>query len=210
MEKFIKNALNIHLINNNLLSTDQYGFIAGRSTTNQLLVTLHDWLSSLDKNLPVDVIYLDFKKAFDTVPHIRLLKKLASYGIKDNILKWITSFLDGRQQLVKINNSHSNSINVTSGVPQGSVLGPTLFIYFINDLSDIIGLNTNIKIFADDTKIYSTVRNENDSTNLQETINSLYKWSKTWLLEFNLNKCKVIHIGKNNNNFKYYISNVLP
>ena len=139
------------------------------------------------------------------MPHIRLLKKLASYGIKDNILKWITSFLEGRQQLVKINNSHSNSINVTSGVPQGSVLGPTLFIYFINDLPDIIGPNTNIKIFADDTKIYSTVNNENDSNNLQETINSLYKWSKTWLLEFNPNKCKVIHIGKNNNKFKYYI-----
>ena len=98
---------------------------------------------------------MDFKKAFDTVPHMRLLNKLEGYGIRGNVLTWVKSFLENRTQFVKINNSQSSYMPVTSGVPQGSVLGPTLFIYFINDLPSVTHLTT--KIFADDTKLYASV-----------------------------------------------------
>ena len=146
---------------------------------------------------------MDFKKAFDTVPHIRLLKKLEGYGVRGEMLNWVKAFLENRQQFVKINNSSSNNLPVTSGVPQGSVLGPTLFIYFINDLPLVTTLKT--KIFADDTKLFTPISNDDDQFKLQEAIDKMYNWTQTWLLKFNEKKCKVLHIGKNNKQFKYYI-----
>ena len=156
----------------------------GRSTITQLLVTLNDWLFSLDNDIVVDAAYMDFRKAFDTVPHQRLLNKLRGYNINGPILKWIESFLSERTQFVKINNSTSSNLNVTSGVPQGSVLGPTLFIYFINDLPNT-SLKTSIKIFADDTKVYNDIKSEKDSDILQEAIDNMFEWTNKWLLRFN-------------------------
>ena len=203
METFIKEALTDHLIDNDLLSNDQFGFVAGRSTVTQLLVTVEEWMNNLDNNLPTDAIYMDFAKAFDSVPHKRLLKKLEGYGIGGDVLNWINSFLSDRTQFVKINNSQSTCLDVTSGVPQGSVLGPTLFIYFINDLPDTTTVTT--KIFADDTKAFSAIKNDEDQKILQEGINSMYNWTEKWLLKFNKQKCKIIHIGKNNRKLDYTI-----
>ena len=203
-EKFIKNSLNKHLIDNNILSKEQFGFVSGRNTITQLLVTLNDWMSDLDNDVPVDAAYLDFRKAFDTVPHQRLISKLKTYNIKGPILNWINSFLSDRTQFVKINNSSSSNLNVSSGVPQGSVLGPTLFIFFINDLPNVIK-NASVKIFADDTKAYNGINKPEDVTNLQNVIDEMFLWTQQWLLQFNKEKCKILHIGKKNPKNKYFI-----
>ena len=109
-------------------------------------------MKCIDENKPVDAIYLDFAKAFDTVPHKRLIKKLEGYGVHDNVLKWIEDFLSDRTQYVSVNGEKSNSMPVTSGVPQGSVLGPVLFIYFINDMPNVTKEDMNL--FADDAKSF--------------------------------------------------------
>ena len=203
-EKFIKDSLNNHLINNNILSKEQFGFVSGRNTITQLLVTINDWMLELDNDNILDAAYMDFRKAFDTVPHQRLICKLKSYNIKGPILNWIVSFLTNRSQYVKINNSVSSNLKVSSGVPQGSVLGPTLFIYFINDLPNVVH-NSKVKIFADDTKAYNCIHDINDVNNLQNVIDEMFLWTQKWLLKFNKDKCKILHIGKKNPKNKYYI-----
>ena len=200
-ETFIRDALCSHLTTNNLLSPFQYGFCKGRSCVTQLLATLSDWLKCLDINIPVDAIYLDFQKAFDTVPHKRLLSKLSGYGIVNNVLNWIEDFLSDRTQYVTVNNYSSPKVPVSSGVPQGSVLGPSLFVYFINDLPNFC--ETLLHIFADDTKVYQSITSHNDCCKLQETIHALNDWSDKWLIKFNINKCKVLHLGHNNPQFNY-------
>ena len=184
MESFIKKALYEHLINNNILSQQQYGFVSGRSTITQLLVTLNEWLYNLDNDIQTDAAYMDFRKAFDLVPHKRLISKLKAYKIDGQILNWIISFLSDRTQYVKINNDCSSKLNVTSGVPQGSVLGPTLSIYFINDLPNVVN-DTPIKIFADDTKLYHGIQDENNVKKLQDSIDAMFEWTQKWLLQFN-------------------------
>ena len=169
----------------------------------QLLVTIDEWFSYLDKKIPVDAAYLDFRKAFDSVPHKRLLYKLNKYGIKGNILKWIESFLSDRTQFVNVNNNLSDKAPVLSGVPQGSVLGPCLFLYYINDLPEVI--KCLIKLFADDSKAYQPIKTMLDNKLLQHSINDLVKWTEKWLLKFNNEKCKILHLGKNNPKFKYHI-----
>jgi hypothetical protein len=132
-----------------------------------------------DLVLSSDTIYLDFQKAFDTVPHQRLINKLQSYGICGKILGWIKDFLANRKQKVVINGTGSNWISVTSGIPQGSVLGPILFTIYINDLPD--GVQNIVKHFADDTKLYAVVNEEKQQISLQNDIDSLLKWSDRWL-----------------------------
>ena len=204
METFIKRALNDHLINNDLLSNHQFGFVSGRSTITQLIVTINEWLHSMDNDVAVDAAYMDFRKAFDSVPHQRLINKLKGYNVKGPILNWIRSFLSDRLQFVKINNSSSSNLKVTSGVPQGSVLGPTLFIFFINDLPNI-STNTPVKIFADDTKVYKGIESEDDVKELQMAIDEMYQWTQKWLLNFNKEKCKILHLGKKNEKNEYFI-----
>ena len=152
LESIIKDQLMCHLESNELLSKDQHGFRSRRSCTSQLLEVIDEWSISFEEGKPVDVLYLDFKKAFDSVPHQRLLSKLETYSITGHLRCWISSFLSGRSQRVVVRGCHSPWAPVLSSVPQGSVLGPGLFIIYINDLPDSV--RSSIKIFADDTKIY--------------------------------------------------------
>jgi hypothetical protein len=201
MEKMIRKQIMGHLDRNNLLTDAQYGFRNRRSTVLQLLKVLDHWTELLDEGKCLDVLYLDFSKAFDTVPHKRLLHKLEAYGIKGNMLNWITYFLTARRQQVSVNGILSSWIEVLSGIPQGSVLGPLLFILYINDLPDLIGSFT--VLFADDTKVYSTVNTEDQHRGLQEDLNKLINWSDRWQLSFNADKCKVLHYGGANQQYEY-------
>ena len=183
---------------NKLFSECQHGFRSHRSCITQLLEVMEDVTKAVENKEPIDMIYLDFKKAFDSVPHERLLTKLAAYGITGPILCWIRDFLSERKQRVRVGKCYSKKADFLSGVPQGSILGPILFTVFINDLPDCV---QNIcKVFADDTKIYG---NPHKSDTLQEDLNKLQLWSETWNLYFNASKCKVLHIGKQNPEIDY-------
>ena len=197
MESFIKERVVAHLISNNLLSSKQFGFISGRSTATQLLRYLDKCIDTIVNGGVVDTIYLDFQKAFDTVPHRRLMGKLQSYGVKGRILTWIKSFLTGRTQVVKVNGSVSESAPVLSGIPQGSVLGPLLFVIYINDLPEAI--NSDSFLFADDTKVFREITSKDDAFALQSDIDSLQHWSNKWLLQFHPDKCHVLTLGKFDN-----------
>jgi len=193
MESIIKDAVLSYIESNDLITEHQHGFVSGRSCLTNLLEVLEAWTRVLDSGYGVDVIYLDYKKAFDTVPHRRLLQKLSMFGIDDSTLKWIMSFLEDRHMRVTVRGSCSHWVEVISGVPQGSVLGPLLFLIYVNDLPGWI--KTNIKMFADDTKLWNTIQHESDSQEMQEDLDTLREWSNKWLLDFNIEKCKVMHVG---------------
>jgi ribonuclease P/MRP protein subunit RPP40 len=149
----------------------------------------------------IDAVFMDFMKAFDTVPHERLLSKLSSYGIAGRAHNWVKAFLYGRKQCVQINGTKSPWGRVTSGIPQGSVLGPLLFVVYINDLPGTV--SCGIKLFADDTKVYKPVRSTEDCNNLQTAIDALGEWSRKWQLKFHPQKCKVLRIGNNPPEYTY-------
>ena len=155
MESLIRDELMEFLSLTGQLSRHQHGFRPRRSCSSQLLEVLEDWCKIIEQGDSVDVVYLDFRKAFDAVPHNRLLRKLHGYGVAGKLLRWIEAFLSGRKQKVVVNGSHSDLVPVKSGVPQGSVLGPLLFLLYVNDIPSVV--DCTAKMFADDTKVYSSV-----------------------------------------------------
>lgn len=169
-----------------------------------LLEYMENLTIAVDSQIPVDVNYLDCRKAFDTVPHRRLMVKLHGYGIRGNVLKWIEEFLNGRKQSVEIRGESSDLLDVTSGVPQGSVLGPVLFLIFINDLVE--ELECPALLFADDAKIFVQIHSEEDIAAMKRDLVRLQEWSKKWLLEFNPTKCSTMHIGHRNPKVKYELN----
>ena len=182
-----------HLTAHRLISDSQHGFLRGRSCLTNLLTYLELVTKTVDDGNPVDAVYLDFSKAFDRVPHQRLLTKLRSHGIGDSTAAWIKAWLSDRQQRVVVNGAQSEWSGVKSGVPQGSVLGPLLFIIYINDIDeDILSL---VLKFADDTKVFRKVKTPADARALQDDLDRLYRWSDDWQMLFNIDKCKCLHFG---------------
>ena len=204
-ERLIQDAIITHITRNRIISCHQHGFQRMCSCITQLIECLNDWTDSFDNKLGTDAIYLDFAKAFDTVPHNRLKLKLRNAGIRGNVLRWIVSFLNNRRQQVVLPGGSSSWMNVTSGVPQGSILGPILFLLYVNDLPDCV--NSTAKLFADDTKLYREIIDPDDCQEIQEDLNTLSAWSKIWLLRFNETKCIVLRIRKCFE-FIYYLNGI--
>jgi hypothetical protein len=157
--------------------------------------------TQLDAGDPGDLIYLDFAKAFDKVPYVRLFKKLSAHGVWGQSLTWIVKWLTGRRQWITVNKTFSDCREVSSGVPQGLVSGPVLFLIYINDID--LGLLSKISKFADDSKLCRNVRNDNDRASLQQDLDNLNHWSQKWQMQFNVDKCSVIHLGHKNNLYNY-------
>jgi hypothetical protein len=204
LEHIICSHLRDHMDTHGILSQFQHGFRARHSCETQLLVTLTDLFNSRDKGLQVDCAILDFSKAFDKVPHKRLISKLRLYGIDDPIQRWIQAFLTGRTQCVRVDGQFSEKSDVTSGVPQGTVLGPLLFLIFINDLPTVIDPHTTCRLFADDCLIYRNIHSLSDQVQLQKDLDSLQEWSITWGMHFNPKKCNIMTISRSKLLTKFY------
>lgn len=205
MESLIRDKTVAFLENNNIIKDSQHGFRNKRSCLTNLLDFFHHVYNLFDDTRAVDVIYLDFQKAFDKVPHKRLINKVKAHGITGNLVSWIEDWLSDRKQRVVINGKSSDWTNVSSGVPQGSVLGPILFIIYINDIDE--NIKCKISKFADDTKIANRADSETQRHLLQSDLDTLVEWSNTWLMNFNINKCHVLHIGNSNPRVSYTMEN---
>jgi Reverse transcriptase (RNA-dependent DNA polymerase) len=203
MESIIRDHLVNHLSENGLIENSQHGFVKGRSCATNL-VEFFDYVSeALDGGSSVDTIFLDFAKAFDKVPKLRLLEKMKSIGIGGKALNWISNWLSDRKQRVVLDGESSDWDDVTSGVPQGSVLGPVLFLIFIRDLDRAVIGQVRIKKFADDTKVARKIACDADRAELQLVLDSMLEWAARWGMEFNRQKCKVMHFGSGNTNQQY-------
>ena len=210
MESILKDSLMLHLTSNNILKISQHGFMKGKSCLTNLLEYLEVLTKLVDEGHSVDVIYLDFSKAFDKVPHERLLSKMKSAGIDGNFLAWIRDWLSNRKQRVVLNGLSSTWKSVMSGVPQGSVLGPVLFLIYVNDIDNALSTVLSVIFkFADDAKLLHVVENVTHQENFQQDLDHLQLWAVEWQMLFNLDKCKVMHFGKKNLNFDYKIGDTI-
>ena len=200
----IRDKIAEHLERHSLIRPSQHGFLPGKATTTNLLVYMEALTKLIDQGHAVDVLYLDFAKAFDKVPHRRLLEKCRGLGLDGSVVEWIKVWLEGRQQRVVLNGEASEWADVLSGVPQGSVLGPTLFLIFINDIDTAVEATSHVLLkFADDTKVGQVVESEEQRQELQGTINRLVEWSEEWQMLFNSEKCHILHLGHRNARFEY-------
>lgn len=202
LEKIISLMIIYYLMKNDLLSPNQHGFLPRRSTTSQLLSTLNNWQNCFHSDDTVNVIYTDLAKAFDKVSHPKLLEVIQSYGISGSLYNWITSFLSKRKQVVCVKQCNSELLEVISGVPQGSVIGPLLFLIYIDDVSKISCDQSLVSLFADDAKIYST-----EPQGLQNGLDSMCRFFERRQLQLAPEKCEHITISKTNNKTDFYIDN---
>ena len=191
------NVIYDHLVINGLTTDSEWGFSPGKSTTTALVATFHQVLSDLDKGLDVSILFLDIKKAFDSVPHLPLLNKLKQINLHPIVLQWLSSYLFNRRQVVAVDGVFSGATTVTSGVPQGSVLGPLLFLIYINEVSQLkLSEGTSVTSYADDIMMYKPITCAHDYGKLQTDINSIYNCISARSLTLNPEKCKYLVCSK--------------
>jgi hypothetical protein len=208
LEKCIHDQIYSVLVND--ININQHGFMHHRSTATQLIDFYHNVYSNIDHNKQVDIVYLDFSKAFDCIPHSLLIHKLTSMGFSGNILAWLNNYLSNRRQRVVLKGACSSYLHVRSGVPQGSILGPLLFILYINDIFSCVNdESVNLALYADDSKISKIVQSEDDCEVLQGALNTLVQWSTKWGMQFNNKKCEVMSfkLSKHKTIYNYCIDN---
>jgi hypothetical protein len=208
LESIIKDEIMNHLEAEKLIKDSQHGFMPGRSCTTNLTIFLNELTKALDAGKAADVFYLDFAKAFDKVAHQRLILKVESKGIEGKISRWLEEWLKNRTQTVVVEGEESNESEVESGVPQGTVMGPPLFNIYIDDIDDFVTLIELLIKFADDNKGLKIIESEADRVKLQKTLDALCEWAKKWSMEFNVQKCKIMHVGRNNPGYKYSMNGV--
>ena len=209
LEHIIAHNIHAYLDKHHILYEHQHGFRNKHGCDTQLLNTITDFVNSYDSLSTLDLIILDFSKAFDVVSHPKLLFKIAQLGIHPNTRNWIKSWLENRSHRVTVNGVTSSSKLVTSGVPQGSVLGPLLFLIYINDMPDSF-YHSTLKLFADDSLLYHNIENHSDQSNLQTDLNNLILWSQKWQMHFNASKCETMRITRSTSNItcpSYCINN---
>jgi len=210
MERFVFDWLYDFLKNHSPLHSSQHGFQQSQSCVSQLLEYFNDITLSLSNRLCIDVVYLDFSKAFDKISHQLLIHKLKHRHVPKQLLEWIVSFLHCRRQRVVIGGNASTWAPVTSGVPQGSVLGPLLFNIFIDDIDDVLHTEVKIKKFADDTKlyiIYNAADNVQAVSKLQTSLDAVLAWCDQWLMQLNISKCTTMYFGTHNPQAQYMLRN---
>ena len=206
LEHIIKSAMYAHLENHYIITDRQHGFRKKYSCTSQLLTLVHSLAESINSKGQTDIIFLDFSKAFDKVCHKKLLSKLQACGIRGENLSWIEGFLFGRSQKVVMDGEESISCDVLSGVPQGSVLGPVLFLIYINDI--VSDIDSKINLFADDCALYRVITSTKDALILQKDLDKLFRWSCDCDMDFNVTKCFSMTVTSKRNIIanEYYIS----
>ena len=202
-ERVLRKKLITFIEENNLLSKNQHAFRAGRSCLSQLLEHIEYVLLALVNNKNIDVVYLDFAKAFDKVDHAILMKKIEQFGIKGKLYEWIKNFLAGRHQQVLVDNHLSRKEEVLSGVPQGTVLGPLLFLIYINDLEEATK-NSILRIFADDSKLVKEIKEKSDHDELQKDLESAINWANENNMELNKDKFQLMQYGRNEGMKEHY------
>ena len=191
-EHVLVSHMHAHFAEYGVLSNAQHGFRSKRSCDTAVISVLHSWAHPLDMGFPVDAVFLDIQKAFDRVPHNRLSLKLKLVGVRGKLLRWIEGFLRNRFFSVRVDGNFSCERVVLSGVPQGSVLGPLLFLVYINDISSMV--KSSISIYADDILVYRPLLNYSDCVALQLDLNALAQWSDRWVLSFNVAKCASLRV----------------
>ena len=194
LEHIVFRSIMEHLDHHGILNNFQHGFRKQHSCETQLVNTIEDLARGLNSTEQIDMLILDFSKAFDVVGHRLLLAKLEHYGIRDGNLAWVTDWLTGRTQRVVLDGEYSDDAPVLSGVPQGTVLGPLMFILYINDIN--ANTNCSIRLFADNCLLYRIVNSTSDASHLQWDLNQLCRWADDWQMDFNPSKCYVLSITR--------------
>ena len=195
LERLIFKQIYRHFEINNILTTAQSGFTPRDSTTNQLIDIYNTFCKALDAGKEIRVVFFDISKAFDRVWHRGLIQKLKSAGITGHLLNWFTDYLLNRQQCVVLPGAKSEFRVIGSGVPQGSILGPLLFLLYINDI--VQEIQSTIKLFADDTSLYLVVDHpDNTARTLQSDIDKITRWSEKWLVNFNPKKTETMLVSR--------------